>query len=261
MRGQQYADYIGMDIRFCPQRRRCPLGTLCALPSDRLPSPLVPVVERLERGSLLWTDLLSRQRVFVVREGALLCRIYASESREEPYGIFGPGIAAGLPELFVTLRASDIYFLQSLVPSSICTFSPQDVRAALEGTSVAAAQSIAAHAHINQSIANYGQFLTMAHRGVRDRVVSTLLRLASVFGRGTNADADRAEGAVVLPVTQGDIALIAGAERCSVTRSLRDLREEGLVDTGYRDIVAHAALFDRYADYPEANLNFHQVLS
>jgi CRP/FNR family cyclic AMP-dependent transcriptional regulator len=67
---------------------------------------------------------------------------------------------------------------------------------------------------------------------VSTRVARVLLQLVEVYG-----DSERNQAVLKSPLTQPEIASLALASQPAVHRVLRDLRERGVVSTGYRSIT------------------------
>ncbi|TGN74826.1 Crp/Fnr family transcriptional regulator [Streptomyces bauhiniae] len=78
------------------------------------------------------------------------------------------------------------------------------------------------------------QQAVLARMGVKNRLARWLLELAAEFGslRGEDWVLD-------VPVSQNDLANRIGASRDAVAIALRQLREQGLVSTGRRQITLH----------------------
>jgi CRP/FNR family transcriptional regulator, cyclic AMP receptor protein len=73
-----------------------------------------------------------------------------------------------------------------------------------------------------------------------DRVLKELARLVACLGPATSAD-----GAVVIPITQEELASLAGSTRPTANRALRSLAADGAVEIGRGKIIVHDA--DRLA--------------
>ena len=69
------------------------------------------------------------------------------------------------------------------------------------------------------------------------RVTRVLFHLTMSYGKPPAAES----GAIGVPVTQAELAVIAGASAPSVERTLRQLRDNGVISTGYRSITVQDA--------------------
>lgn len=69
-----------------------------------------------------------------------------------------------------------------------------------------------------------------------DRVVKELARLAVCLAPETGADAP-----VVIPITQEELASLAGSTRPTANRALRSLATDGVVEVGRGKIIVHDA--------------------
>jgi CRP-like cAMP-binding protein len=67
---------------------------------------------------------------------------------------------------------------------------------------------------------------------VSSRLARVLLQLVELFG-----DTDHNQAALKVSLTQPEVASLALASEPAVQRALRELRERGIVSTGYRSIV------------------------
>lgn len=78
------------------------------------------------------------------------------------------------------------------------------------------------------------QMSDLAFRNVRERLLSTLQRLAENYGHKTN------KGWMIdFKLTHSDLASIINASRVTVTHTLTKLRDEGLVTINDRNIYLH----------------------
>ncbi len=106
---------------------------------------------------------------------------------------------------------------------------------------------------LNCNTGMYGQALTLAHRRAREKVVSVLLRLHNQLSRQIGFEG-------VLPVAQEDIAFLAGVERPTVSRELKKLVREGLIDlVGYRHVRLLPPLYDVYGHLIETQLRLYDL--
>ncbi|MFF7081251.1 Crp/Fnr family transcriptional regulator [Streptomyces lavendulae] len=75
----------------------------------------------------------------------------------------------------------------------------------------------------------------LARLGVKSRLARWLLELAAEFGQPEGNDC-----ILSVPISQNDLANRIGASRDAVAIALRQLREEGLVSTGRRQLTLHS---------------------
>lgn len=248
MRIDEYVNHLSNRAKHCPLRARCPLAFLCA--SRESGRWTLPSIEAVERDDMMWTDLSSRPKVYVVRSGLLLSTVYANDNSEIPYGLFGPGFLTGIMEPYSPLIASNFYYFRSIVPGEVCSFDSAEVTRWLNPRSVVEVESLTTAIMLNQTTANYGQMLTLAHRSAHEKVASVLVRVANRLSQDPSFDGS-------VPVSHADIALIASVERATASRELKKLSEEGLIELGYRLIVLKPALFEKYGSLIEAKLPFY----
>lgn len=253
MRMSDFAERLRWEAQSCPERERCPMAFLCG---SRLKGGkyALPTFVDVGYGEMVWTDLTLRPRLLVVRSGLLLSKVYANHGEEVPYAVYGKGFLAGLTEIYGPFTASNFYFLSGLTPARLCSFDSNLVETQVSSLSGRRGQELAARALLNQTTANYGQMLTLAHRCARDRVASVLLRLDGLMKREEGYDG-------TIPVTHGDIASIAALDRSTVTRELKALAEAELVAPGYRSIEVRDALPRAFGELIEASLPFYDTPS
>lgn len=226
-------------IEHCPARGKCPIGMLCTLGSSQEDDhPLFPLQLEVGKGEMLWTDLRYEQRVFIVRDGVFACIAHVDPyEREVPVALFGQGIAAGTAELYTEKRFADDYHLKAIVDGSVCSLPAKPLRKKMEMFHPAFPQTVLACALTNQAAATYMQVKIMSMPLLHDRILSLLLRLTSLAKEEGAAD-----GAFAL--THEDIASLVASDRVSVTRMLHRLRDEGLVELGYKSVALKGSLRD-----------------
>ena len=59
--------------------------------------------------------------------------------------------------------------------------------------------------------------------------------------------------------THEEVASLVASDRASVTRALRKLKEDGLVELGYKSIRMTGALLDRSGACSDVHVNFQSV--
>lgn len=249
MRISDYTSRARLEALHCPLREVCPLAFLCGTQIEN-GKHLLPTFSEFSAGEMIWTDLGSRRQVYVVRRGLLLSKVYANDAGEVPQGIFGPGMAGGIPDIWLPYVASDFYFFSGLVPGQLCTFDGEFVRDCINALEASESHLVAARVIMNITTDIYGQTLTRSHRRARERVVSVLLRMGKALSRQPDFD-----GAIA--VTHDDVAFLAGTERATTSKELKELSREGCIELGYRQIRLLPPLWDAYGSLIEAALPFY----
>lgn len=219
----------------CPMRQCCPVGALCMARDDEGQPLLFPTVIETAPGDMLWTDLRSEQRVFVVKSGVLSLIAHVSEEWETPFALYGPGSAIGLAELYVPRCMADTYHLKALVPGKVCSFLAKPLRRHIESLPDPLPYEILSKSFVNMSAAALNQSAIVSKPLLHDRVallLAVLQHLAALGGASTD----------VLHLTHDEIAQHVLSERGSVTRLLRKMEEEGSVELGYRTIKIHPCM-------------------
>ena len=174
MKAAELTSRLLLEAQHCPMRQRCPLAFLCASQQGEH-KYILPSISDVNVGEMVWTDLSARRRMFVVRNGVLLNKVYGNNETEIPQAIFGPGSVAGVPDVFVSYIASDFYYFVGLMPSQLCSFDGDFFKERLADAGPEKAQQITARIALNQTTSIYGQTLTLAHRRVREKVASVLM--------------------------------------------------------------------------------------
>lgn len=88
---------------------------------------------------------------------------------------------------------------------------------------------------VSQIRASYKNHAAERTLDARERVVQVLNELAKVHGEGG------LDGTVRLPITQSELGELAGVAASTTERVLNDIREQGTVITGYREILIQDA--------------------
>lgn len=153
--------------------------------------------------------------------------------------------------MFVSYIASDFYYFVGLMPSQLCSFDGDFFKERLADAGPEKAQQITARIALNQTTSIYGQTLTLAHRRVREKVASVLMRLDLALSHQPGYEGE-------LPITHDDIAFIACVERATASRELKKLAHDKLIDIGYRRVTVLPALRARYGTMIEASLPFYK---
>ena len=166
------------------------------------PQPL-PLTIVLRQGATLARQGEPGDGLWLVEAGALRTSMVTNDGRELTLDVLGPGDAAGEP--FGVVSGADVRTLRQT------RLRPLDPRAA--------ADLLAARAHRAAALA-----AELAWVGVQERVAWRLDDLAERFGRPVEGGT-----LLVLPLTQDELAALAGTSRESVSRALRALVSEGRI--------------------------------
>lgn len=178
-------------------------------------------------GRVVWSVGQAGQHVLVITDGRLKVTIASAEGDDTLVAIIGPGDLIGELALITGSRRSaritaiDDVRVRSIASDAFSTLVDEraDVRHALLSTLAA-------------RVENADQRIEVVNAPVERRVAAQLCHLADRFGRATEDGSVRID----IPLTQQELASLVWATRVSVARTLRDLREAGLVRTGRREI-------------------------
>lgn len=235
MRMKEYLKGETVAAENCSMRGLCPVGTLCMAEDEMSGPPLFPTAIDINQGDMLWTDLRTEQRVFIVKTGVLSLVAHVSKDWETPFALYGSGAAIGLAELYVPRTTADTYHLKALVPGKVCSFLAKPLRRHLEDLPKPAPEKILSKAFVNMSAAALNQCAIMSKPSLRDRVALLLAILQNLAAlSGAHID--------VLHITHGEIAQHVMSDRGSVTRLLNKMEQEGDVELGYRSIKVNRSM-------------------
>jgi CRP/FNR family transcriptional regulator, cyclic AMP receptor protein len=173
----------------------------------RDPQPLPLTLVLRQRGTLIRQGVTG-DGLWLVESGALVVGTITDAGRELVLDVVGPGDAAG--EISGVISP---FTVRALRPSRLTPVSHR-----------AAADLLAARAHRAAALA-----ADFAWLNVRSRVVRRLEDLAERFGRPV-------EGGrlILLPLTQDEVAALAGTTRESANRALRRLVADGSIRVAAR---------------------------
>lgn len=234
MKMSEYLKGEVVAVENCPMRGRCPIGPVCMAGKGEADYPLFPSIVQVGQGDLMWTDLRSEQRVFILRSGVYSCVAHVGSSFETPFALYGSGAAIGLAELYIPRAAADTYHLRALVPGTVCAVLAKPLRRHLEELPAPLPQQILSRSLVNMSTAALVQSMVVSKPLLRDRVGLLLAVLRDLSARGGSA-------CEALHVTHGEIAQLVASDRASVTRLLNKLEQEGTVELGYRSVTPKGA--------------------
>lgn len=236
-------------IAFCPVRTECPFSYLCGV-ADEEGKVALPESICLEQGDMQWTDLSARRKVFAVKSGVVVSKVYANNDRETPLSIFRHGYNIGLNELFTSYIPSEFYYVEALSAGELCAFDNELARQRMLALDAQTSQTILSSVFTNQATMAYGSTLTHAHPYASQRIASVLLRLHWAFSAEECPERE-------LPVTNERIAFLSFCERVAVNRALNDFVREDLVAIGYRKVTLKEKFFRKYGSLVEASLPFY----
>lgn len=225
---QKYIERESAELKRCPSRAKCPIGMLCCEASTHK-NPLIPVVKKLEQEDLLWTNLHLESRVFVLKSGLYVCLATEGESRTIPFGLYGSGIAIGLMDIYLSESMSDTYYLKTLVAGEVCSVPAKVLKHHIESLPVSYFLSLVNANATNQTIASLMQTRIATHRLLQDRVLLLFFLIRHLLHQED-------ESFLSLPLTHSDISLLVSADRASITRTLKSLKESGSIELGRRHI-------------------------
>lgn len=219
----------------CAMRDFCPIGSLCMVEHEKESAPLFPTTIDVDQDDMLWTDLRSEQRVFIVRSGVLSLMAHVCEDWETPFALYGSGAAIGLAELYVPRTTSDTYHLKALVPGKVCSFLAKPLRRHIEALPTPLPYEILSKAFVNMSAAALNQSAIISKPLLHDRIALLLAVLRYL----AELDGTHVE---VLHITHDEIARHVMSDRGSVTRLLNKMEQDGIVELGYRSVRIHDSM-------------------
>jgi len=160
----------------------------------------------------------------LVLAGLVRVQVAAADGRTMTVRYARPGALLGVATLYA--RVARPFGIQVLSDSELLAFRPTVVRAwADRDARVARALLIETSERVMSFVA---EFSGHAFANVRQRIARHLLDLASD---------QQHSGELIAPISQQDLADAVGTVREVVVRVLRELREEGIVQTGRDGIV------------------------
>ena len=173
----------------------------------RDPQPL-PLTVVMRSGATLLRQGASGDGLWLVQSGALRTASVTDDGRELVLDVLGPGQGAGEP-----VGVASPVTVRALRP---CRLAPVGSRAAAD-LLASRAHRAAAHA------------ADLAWLDVRSRIAKRLDDLSQRFGRAV--DGGRL---ILLPLTQDEVAAMAGTSRESANRALRALATDGTIRVAAR---------------------------
>lgn len=230
----------------CPAERFCPLRTFCDLYADEASDPLHPSSYVLDKGDIFVSNPSSQNRVYIFKTGAYLSMGELNSGEEVPFAIFGQGITSGLVELYTPQTVSDTYHMRTLLSGTICSVPASPLKRKLESLPQYFSHRILSSAFTNQSTAAFTLTAIKSQSFLSDRVRGLLLYLRDL-SRNEETKATNFE------ITHEEIAMIVAANRMAITRVLKKLQTEGLVEYSYKSITLTKKMIE---EYPEVYLSY-----
>ena len=172
---------------------------------------------RFARREVVWHEGDRADTMHLIRSGRMAVRAMTSLGEVVTVIVFGPGDAAGL----VGAVASDPYFTTTgvaLEPTETVAIRVDDftdVRRRLRGVNEAVIRFLA-----DRTLALSAQLVEAIYVPADMRVLKRLIMLCDVYG-------ERGDGEVLVPLTQEDLAELAGVARPTVNRVLKREEEGG----------------------------------
>lgn len=230
----------------CPAEKLCPFRTFCELYSSEESNPLHPSTYEVEKSEVFITNPSLKNRVYVFQTGAYMSMGELNSGEEVPFAVYGQGIAVGLTELYTPKTLSDTYHMRSLLPGTICSVPTSTLKEKLEALPQAFSHKILSAAFTNQSTAAFTLSAIRAQSFIYDRVRGVLLYLR---------DLSHSKGVEVTSfgITHEEIALLVSANRMAVTRVLKRMQEDGLIEYSYKSVALTEKMIK---EYPEVYLSY-----
>lgn len=230
MRPSKYTKSELYEVEHCPSRVICPIGELCSASPKEGDIPLFPRITEVNKDSLIWTNLRHENSVHFIQSGVYSCVAHFADDWEIPFGLYGKGNVVGMVELYAPESISDDYHLKVLIPGKIYTLPGNLLRQKLESMSFAEAQQVMSGCFANVSASVYAQAKILSGKSLYNRILFLLLSIRDLANR---ADKDHRE----IPLTHEEIAQLVAADRASTTRVLKKMREDGVIELGYKTVV------------------------
>lgn len=213
----------------CLAARICPFKTICAYYADASTDPLHPSSQFANKGEVQVVNPGEDQLVYVFQSGFFTIYGEAEPGIEVPFAIYGEGIVAGVIELYATTRVSETYNIHTLLPGYVCTLHSDEIRKKLETLPFEYAQRIISSALMNQFSSVFSLMRIRGRTYIYDQIVS----LFNYFTEFTPHNGSRY---LVLEITQEEIASIVSANRMAVSRVLKKMQDDGLIESSYKSI-------------------------
>ena len=222
-------------VEHCPVRKSCPAGKLCGIERSEGLAPLYPTIEEVEHGELVWTDLRYEQRVRLVRRGVFAFTPNFAHDESIVTSIYGVGLSLGLAELYIPRDVAGTYHLRAITEGALCSFPAKAFKRHIESLPTAESNELLACAFTNIVESDCVQMRTVSKTSLYERIVLLLARLRNLSAR-QGIDLDEVK------LTHEELAELAASDRASVTRTLHKLKQDGMIELGYKTIKYTDAL-------------------
>lgn len=220
------------EVEHCATRAMCPLGLICGVTRNGDMPPLFPTITSIGKGEMLWTNLRFENRIFIIHDGVFVTIGHTEQENEVPFALFGKGVAIGIGELYAPEELGGSYYVRNLLPGRVCSVPGNPVKARLESMQNPYSQKVLSCALLNQSTSAFTLSKIIAKRALYDRILALLLYLRDLTGR-TGKEMS------TFGITHEEIAMLVHSDRVSTTRVLHKMRDDGLIDIGYKSITLH----------------------
>lgn len=227
----------------CPAASICSFKTICAVCADAATDPIQPQMHQVEKGDILVVNPDTDVVAYVFQSGFYGIYGEAEPGIEVPFAIYGKGVVAGVVELYAPRRVSNTYDVRVLIPGTVCSLPAGELRKKLKILPYEYAQRIICCALMNQFSS---VFALMRIRG-RTYIYDQILSLFSYF---KDLSSNGQDEPLTFEITQEEIAGIINANRMAVSRVLKKLQEDGLIEYSYKSITL------LHEDLPGVNFDF-----
>lgn len=204
----------GPSCAICGVRRQA----ICsALSVDQLPKLAQIAASRaLEPGQTLFHEGDPAEDLFTVTTGMIKLFKLMPDGRRQIMGFVLPGDVLGL-----SAQQSFVYSAEAVTPAEVCRFRRPQLDRLLE-EAPALEKALLARA-TSELAAAQEQMLLLGRKSARERLASFLVGLAQRLGAGSGTPFE-------LAMTRTDIADYLGLTIETVSRTLTQLRREGLIE-------------------------------
>ena len=204
-------------------RHYAPLGSQEIQLLESLESRPIP----FPRNAKVWHEGSDSSTFYVLRSGwAYSSRILKNGSRQV-LDLFVPGDIIGLREFAHRRRLNAVH---TVTEAELCAFPKNQLQTIFVTSPVLGqlffALAAQGHALLSERVVNLGR------RSARQRIAHLLSELSVRLHSGIAAD----ESVDLLPLSQTLLADLLGLSAVHVNRTIRGLREDGLIDLNYQTI-------------------------
>lgn len=173
------------------------------------------------RNSTVWHEGSEANNFYILRKGwACSSRVLNNGSRQV-LDVFVPGDVIGLREYAYKHRLNSVHAITDL---ELCVF-PRNKLHAVFATSAVLGQLFFALASQSQALL-LERIINLGRRSARQRVAHLLVELSVRLSKNAACDAD----ADILPLSQTLLADLLGLSAVHINRTIRGLREDGLIE-------------------------------